>query len=105
MGPLAKENHRGAGTRLNGRGKEPVLEGTEKGETHCRKRREKAGRSKAGKRLRLPHPEESQGPGAPGLRFRGNGGRRKTEAGGLAGRRLGAGWRRLAVSQQQHTPP
>lgn len=31
--PLAKENHQGAGIRLQGRGKEPVLK-TEKGETH-----------------------------------------------------------------------
>lgn len=30
---MAKENHQGAGTRLKGRGKEPVLK-TEKGETH-----------------------------------------------------------------------
>lgn len=30
---MAKENHQGAGTRLKGRGKEPVLK-TEKVETH-----------------------------------------------------------------------
>lgn len=60
-------------------------------------------RSETGKRPGASPPREGQGSRRAGLRFRGNGKRRK--AGGLAGRRLGAGWGRLAVGQQQHAPP
>jgi hypothetical protein len=107
---LAKENHQGAGTRLKGRGKEPGLK-TEKGETHSAGKGERRLEGQPGikeysrKKAGAFPPTGEPGSSRAGLRFRGNGGRRKTEADGLAGRCLGAGWRRLAVSQQQHTPP
>lgn len=37
---MAKENHQGAGTRLKGRGEEPVLK-TEKGEPHSAEKGER----------------------------------------------------------------
>lgn len=100
--PSAKESDCGAGTRLkegDRRGWDPVQE--KKREVWELRLR---GRSEAGKRPGASPPREASGCRRAGLRFRVNGGRRKAEAGGLAGERFGTGWGRLAGGPAETRP-